>query len=167
SAPAGFWNSGRSQWTMPRFSSAARSALSATRRSRSCSSTAVSGIAGDTTSGGVRTRHHPGGRCGIGPGRAFYRRGTTASPEAGAGRVSVAVFPGRSVVDARSGQQRQLFVGRLLLVEVLLQQGRGIIAAQAAGPGGECAVGGHLVVFDALRRGDEGRVHGGRVERLL
>src|SRR6476646_11059151 len=52
----------------------------------------------------------------------------------------------------------QLLVRRLFLVEVLLQQGRAIVAAEFLRPGDQAAIAGDLVVFDRLRRGNEGRI---------
>src|ERR1700682_4992133 len=54
--------------------------------------------------------------------------------------------------------RRKLLVRRLLLIEVLFEQGRAIVASQLPRPGDQAAVARDLVVLDRLRRGDQSRV---------
>ena len=66
-----------------------------------------------------------------------------------------------------SASDAELLVGGLFFVQRLLQQVSGLVVSHGSGPRDERAVGRHLVVLDALRRGDEARVSGRLVEILL
>src|SRR5579871_503095 len=61
-------------------------------------------------------------------------------------------------VDGALRQLRELLVRGLLLLERLLQQAGHVLFAQALREGPGTAVAGHLVVLDALGRGDQGGV---------
>jgi hypothetical protein len=71
------------------------------------------------------------------------------------------------LVDALLGQLRQFLVGGGFLVERLLQQLGGVLAAEAKREGAGRAVAGDFVMLDALGGGDQGGVLNGRVARSL
>jgi hypothetical protein len=61
------------------------------------------------------------------------------------------------MLDSRCGEA---LAGAALVVERLLQQPRFVASVQPSGAGPSAAVGGQDVVFDALRRADDGGVAG-------
>src|SRR5581483_2760163 len=61
-------------------------------------------------------------------------------------------------VDLRFGHARQFLVGRLFLVQRLVEEGGNVAVAELLRPGDQRAIAGHLVMFHRLRRGDERRV---------
>src|SRR5262245_9958824 len=63
-----------------------------------------------------------------------------------------------AAIDLALRQDGELLVGRLFLVEVLLQQGGAVAAAELLGPGDQAAIAGDLVVLHRLRGGDERRI---------
>src|SRR5262249_31102358 len=60
-----------------------------------------------------------------------------------------------AAVQSTLGHGSQLLVCRFFLVEVLLKQGRAIVAAQLFRPCDQRAVARDLIVLDGLRRSDE------------
>src|SRR5688572_4782671 len=73
----------------------------------------------------------------------------------------------RPLIDAALGKLRELVVGRLLFVERLLQQLRGVGVPQGLCPGYQRPVCGHLVVLHALCGGDDTGIHRVIVEVLF
>src|SRR5262249_10898714 len=69
----------------------------------------------------------------------------------------------RPAIGVGFGHLRQLLIGRLFLVQGLIEQGRRIVAAHLLGPRNERSVTRHLVVFDRLRGSNERRVEHGLV----
>ncbi len=64
-------------------------------------------------------------------------------------------------IAAELGQLDERLVGGLFLVEQLLDQTGGLLAAEQQGPLTQAAVGGDLLMLDLLRAGDEGGIERG------
>src|SRR5690348_12310450 len=64
-------------------------------------------------------------------------------------------LPRRTQIDLALGDRGQLLVGRLFLVQRLLQNGGAIVAAGLLRPGDQAAVARNFVVLGGLRRVDQ------------
>jgi len=67
------------------------------------------------------------------------------------------------LVDGREGHLVQLCIGRLLLIESLLEDCSTIAAAELIGPSDQCAITRDFVMFDGLRRSYESGIQNLRI----
>ena len=64
-------------------------------------------------------------------------------------------------VAAGTRQLSELFIGGFLLAKDFQQEAGGLFVPQEPGPFMQATIGGHLIMFDLLRGGDQRRVDGG------